>query len=525
MRTLYRNGSIWTLDSGAPQTEAFVVEAGRFLAVGAASDCEPLCGVGTRVVDLGGRLVIPGLIDAHVHFSWFSFGLVMVSLEGITSLAIALERLRDHALTTPKGSWIRAHGFDPNVWERWPTRYDLDAVLPDHPVLVNSKDCHSLWVNSLALTVSGITSNTVNPAGGQIWRDQHGVPTGILQETATDLVTGMLPPPTHEEYVAALRLGLRQAASVGVTSAHDMDPADCFRALQTLHGRGELSVRFFKQIPESIFESVIASGLMTGYGNEWLRVGCLKLFSDGALGSQTAHTLDPYVGRPDYRGLPTHTPQELNALVARAVQHDVAVAIHAIGDAANRHVLDAFEHVAAESRRRGLRHRIEHAQLLTDEDLPRFAALDLIASIQPSHAPSDRYLAEQHWGDRSRLAYAFRSLKSAGARLVMGSDVPVEPLDPLAGIHAAVWRKRMSEPDSAPWHPEQRLTVEEAVRGFTLDAAYASGEEHLKGSIQPGKLADFVVLTHDIRMGDEESLRTVRPQATYVGGNLVFGEP
>jgi predicted amidohydrolase YtcJ len=235
--------------------------------------------------------------------------------------------------------------------------------------------------------------------------------------------------------------------------------------------------------------------------------------------------LAPFEGRPGYRGVPTHTPGELNELIESAVAHDVAVAVHAIGDAANRVVLDAFQRVAATSRQKGLRHRIEHAQLLSEVDIPRFAALGVIASVQPSHAPSDRYIADEYWGARGRLAYAFRSLLASGARLALGSDVPVEPLDPLAGIHAAVWRKRVSEPGSAPWYPEQRLTLAEALRGFTLDAAYASGEEQIKGSITPGKLADFVVLTHDITGGDtdEEVLRTVRPQATVVGGQLVFG--
>ncbi|HYF79334.1 MAG TPA: amidohydrolase family protein, partial [Symbiobacteriaceae bacterium] len=288
--------------------------------------------------------------------------------------------------------------------------------------------------------------------------------------------------------------------------------------------RGELTVRFLKSIPEHAMEHAIGAGLRTGFGNEWLRVGGIKIFTDGSLGSQTAYMLDGYEDRPDYTGVATHTPESVAEVIRKAVAGNFSVLVHAIGDAANRMVLDAFEEVEEESRRRGLRHRIEHAQLLEEDDVERFAQLGVIASVQPSHAPSDRYIADKFWGDRARLAYAFRSLLQSGARLAMGSDVPVEPLDPLAGIHAAVWRKRLDEPDSQPWYPEQRLTVNEALHGFTMGAAYASGEEAVKGSISPGKLADFVVLTHDISTGAEEALRAARPRATVVGGRLVYGE-
>lgn len=512
------------MDPQQPQAEAFVTEGARILAVGARRELEGLVGAGDRVRNLGGRMVVPGLIDAHVHFSWFSFNLIDISLDGVASLDEALALVRDQAARTPGGVWVRGHGFNANLWERWPTRKDLDMVAPCHPVVLSNKDGHSMWVNSLALREAGVTADTRTPAGGHIARDEHGEPTGILQETAAELIWSVVPDRTQEEYVEALRLGQREANKVGITGVHDMDGVDCFRALQAMQAAGDLTVRFYKQVPESAFSAAIGAGLTTGFGNDWVRLGCLKLFADGSLGSQTAHLLAPYEGRPGYVGVPTHTPEELNDLIARAVRHDMAVAVHAIGDAANRVVLNAFERVYEQSRQKGLRHRIEHAQLVTDEDLVRFSALDLIASVQPSHAPSDRYIADKHWGARSRLAYAFRSLLDQGVPLALGSDVPVEPLDPLAGIHAAVWRKRLDEPDSAPWYPEQRLTVAEALHGFTLGAAYASGEEQSKGSITPGKLADFVVLTQDISSGDEEVLATVRSQATVVGGRLVLGE-
>jgi len=511
------------MDPANPQVEAFVVDDGRILAAGTASAIDGLLGPGDRTVDLRGQMVVPGLIDAHVHFSWFSFNLMEINLDGVATLEEALALVRDRASRTPGGGWVRGHGFNANVWERWPTAKDLDMVAPLHRVVLSSKDGHSLWANSLVMAEAGVTPGTEVPVGGEFTRDDHGNPTGIFKENATDLIWPVVPRYSQREYLEALRLGIRHAHQMGVTGVHDMDATDCFRALQTLQGQGDLSLRVYKQVPEPAMRAAAEAGLATGFGNEWLRVGCVKVFADGSLGSQTAHMLEPFEGRPGYLGVPTHTPEELAEVVATAVGHNMAVAIHAIGDAANRTVLDAIETAVELSRRKGLRHRIEHAQLLTDLDVPRFAQLGVIASVQPSHAQSDRYVADKHWGSRSRLAYPFRTLLRSGARLAFGSDVPVEPLDPLAGIHAAVWRKRPNEPDSESWYPAERLSVQEAIYGFTMGAAYASGEEHLKGSITAGKLADFVVLTQDISGGGEESLRSVRAAATVVGGNLVHG--
>jgi predicted amidohydrolase YtcJ len=526
VRTLYQNGRVLTVDPACPEAEAFVVDGERFAGIGSRNDLAGLLGPGDRTVDLGGRTVVPGLIDAHVHFSWFSYLLGDVNLDGVDSLEAALAQVRDRMARTPGGGWIRGHGFNANLWERWPTARDLDMVAPCHPVVLTSKDGHSLWCNSLVLRMAGVTAATEDLPGGQILRDEHGAPAGIFQENASDLIWPVVPERTNEEMMAALRQGIVYAHGMGVTGVHCMDGVDCFRGLQGLQARGELNLRVFKSIPQQALDGALAAGLATGYGDEWLRVGNLKLFSDGSLGSQTAYMLDSFEGRPGYLGVPTQSPESLRVLIGKAVAGNISVAVHAIGDAANRMVLDALAEVAEPSRRQGLRHRIEHAQLLTEADIPRFADLGVIASVQPSHAPSDRYVADKFWGERSQLAYAFRDLLASGARLAFGSDVPVEPLDPLAGIHAAVWRKRVNEPESASWYPEQRLTVAEALHGLTLGAAYASGEERLKGSITAGKLADFVVLSHDISGGDsdENVLRAVRAEATVVGGRLVFGE-
>lgn len=508
---------------GMPFAEALVVQDERILAAGRLADMSLLTGPDDVRIDLGGHMVIPGLTDSHTHFAAFSFGLTDVNLDGVASLEAALERVRQRAAEgLPEGAWLRGQGFNANTWDRRPTRWDLDRVAPDRPVILVSKDMHSAWVNSVALQQAGITAATADPAGGRIVRDEHGEPTGILQERAQGLVGEILPERTPDEWREALLKGIAHAHARGVVGVHNMDGIDSFRAFQRMHHKGGLAFRVYQQIPEGMLDWAIDVGLSTGYGNASLRVGGVKIFADGSLGSQTAHMLEPFTGGDC--GVPVHTAAELHALISRAVLHDLSVAVHAIGDQANQTVLDVLAEVAPESQQRGLRHRIEHAQLLTATDLPRFAQLGVTASVQPSHAPSDRYIADRYWGERCSYAYAFKSLLASGAHLAFGSDVPVEPLDPLAGIYAAVWRKRLDEPESAPWYPEQRLTVAEALSGFTMGAAMASCEESIKGSLAPGKLADLVVLDRDISRGDEESLRAVRVVATVIGGRRVYGE-
>lgn len=521
-KLLLYNGAFWTLDQALPEADALVICRDRILAVGTRSDLEGLLAPGDRHIDLGGRRVLPGLIDAHTHFAWFCFMLDRVQLDGIESRHKALARVGDAAAKAAPGTWLLGGGWNANLWDRLPDRTDLDAVSPNNPVALDSKDGHSLWVNSLALSMAGITVAAPDPAGGKIERNPHGEPTGILRENATRSVVDAIPNPSPDDYRAALRRGTAYAHSRGVTGIHDCEDALAFRAFQDLERSGELALRVFMMIPEKNLAEAIKAGLTTGFGNDLLRVGCIKVFGDGALGSQTAWLLQPYEGRPGYCGIATHTPQELREIIGEATRHNLAVALHAIGDRTNREALDAFEASWPESRARGLRHRIEHAQFIHPDDIPRFAALEVIASAQPSHAPSDRYLADRHWGSRARYAYPFRSLKRSGARLAFGSDVPVEALDPLKGMYAAVTRKREDEPESQPWYPEESLTVQEAIHGFTLGAAYASGEERSKGSLAPGKLADLVILDRDILTGPPEALLEVSVEATVVGGRLVY---
>lgn len=521
MKTLFVNGRVYTLDPGKPEVTAIAVSGGRITAVGRNQEILDLKGPGDEVIDLEGRAALPGFTDSHAHFLSFCERFEEVDLEGAASLEEALRRVREGAAAAPAAAWITGGGWNKNLWGGFPTRLDLDRVVPARPVALSSKDGHALWVNSKALAAAGVTGETADPPNGAIQRGADGEPTGILFEFAQELVYRHVPPRTPEDNARLLRRGIREAHARGLVGVHCPEGAASFRAFQDLRAAGELDFRVFMMIPAEELQAAAAVGLRTGFGDEFLRVGAIKAFADGALGPQTACMIADYEGRPGYRGIPTTTPEAMRELVASATRAGLSMAVHAIGDLANRLVLDAYEAVAGESRARGLRHRIEHAQLLHPDDLPRFAALGVIASVQPIHATSDRYIADRHWGARARLAYAFRSLLNSGARLCFGSDAPVESIDPLKGIYAAVTRKREDEPASEPWYPKERLSVEEAVRGYTDWAAYASYEERRRGTLSPGKLADLVVLSRDIFREPPEVIPETRVLMTVVGGKVV----
>jgi predicted amidohydrolase YtcJ len=506
----------------------------RILDVGDSATLRDLLRPGGRAVDLGGRAVVPGLIDAHVHFGWHSLAVYQnrVDLDNVPSREEALARVAAAAAQTPPGRWIQGAGWNKNLWPgaSFPTAADLDAVAPHHPVALADKSHHALWANSPALQVAGISAATSSPEGGEILRDAAGQPTGILLETASDLVLQAIPQPDVAEMAAALRRGIVQAQALGLTGVHDPGHATVLGALQVLRAEGQLGLRATVHIPGEDLEAAIHLGLRSGLGDVHLRIGGVKIFADGALGPQTAHMLSPFEGTADNRGIPTHRAAELAALVRRAHAAGLSVAVHAIGDAANRAVLDAIEGaqvVAAlgpgTAGRPILPDRIEHVQLLHADDVPRLAALGVVASMQPIHATSDMEMAERYWGARCALAYAWKSVLEAGGELAFGSDCSVETLDPLAGIHAAVTRRRSDgSPGPQGWIPAQRLTVTEAVRAYTLGAARASGEAHLKGSLTPGKLADVVVLSHDIFQVDPMQILDARVEMTVLDGRIVY---
>ena len=530
--TLFTSGRFYTQDPARPQVEALAVSSGRIVALGSTSELVATFSTFTRV-DLGGGPVLPGFVDSHIHLAGYGMSLRRVNLGDAHSLAEAVERVRTAVQRETPGSWIRGRGWDKNLWpeDRFPTKADLDPISPHHPVALSSKDGHLLWVNSAALRKAGIDRRTPDPRGGEITRDAPGEPTGILKELAKELVWKAVPPASPEVIEQGIRdatTALHRYGIVGVhsfvgTEAYEGPPT--FAALQRLHGRGELKLRVWMTIPVNALDLVAGSGLRTGFGNDWVRVGPLKIFADGTLGSQTASMLGPFDGQLQNTGIAIFTREQLTDFVGRAVAAGLWCAIHAIGDRANRWALDAYEAHHTDSQRIGARHRIEHVQLLHPDDLPRLARLGITASMQPIHCTSDRDIAERYWGRRSRYAYAWRSLLDAGTVLAFGSDAPVETPDVFQGIYAAVTRLRSAEPDVPAWYPEEALSVAEAVRAYTVGAAFASGEEAKRGTLGEGRWANFVVLDRDIlRVPPAEILHT-RVVATVIGGEVVYAAP
>jgi predicted amidohydrolase YtcJ len=515
------------MDRARPRVRAAAIAGNRIVAVGEDAPIRGLLAPGGAAADLGGRTVVPGFTDSHIHFVAYALSLTRLDLSGVRSKAEVLRRTAERARVAKPGEWLLGRGWDRNLWDdpRFPAREELDSAAPHNPVALDSKDGHCLWVNSAALAKAGITTLTPSPAGGEIERRPGtGEPTGILKETAKHLVKKAIGTPSLDSVRSALITATAHAHRAGLTGIHDCEDALSFAAFQELWKNGELGLRTLLHIPAANLEHAIALGLRTGFGNGHLRVGGVKIFADGALGSRTAAMLAPYEDEPLNTGVVVTPMEEMRELVSKACRAGISVAVHAIGDRANRDVLDVLE----QSRRGGegadLRHRIEHAQLLCPNDIPRLAQLGVVASMQPLHATSDMEMARLHWGEeRLRGAYAWRSLLDAGAVLAFGSDCPIETLDPFAGIHAAVTRRRADgSPGPEGWRPEECITVEEAVRAYTMGAAHASGEEREKGSIAPGKLADMVVLSHDIFTVAPAAILETTVVATILDGRLVY---
>ncbi len=531
------NGDIHTMDQQVPRARALAVAGNRVLATGDDAAMRGLLGPGGRAQDLAGRTVLPGLIDSHLHFLSYGLSLRQIDLAGVPSLVSALARVAERAAVTAPGIWLQGRGWDNTLWQdqSYPAAAHLDRVAPDHPVFLKRKCGHIAWANTRALALAGIGATTPDPEGGEIERDPTtGQPTGILKERAADLILSRIGEPSPAEAESALRAAMTGALRAGLTSVHSMEGPDALRACQRLATAGELRVRVLMQVPEPNLEAAVALGLRSGFGDNWLRIGGVKLFADGSLGGRTALMLQPY-DDSEQCGIAVTGADELRALVSRAARAGLACFVHAIGDGANRSVLDAIEATrqieieaglvppSGEGRGR-LRHRIEHVQVLHPADIPRLARLDVVASMQPIHCTQDMLMAEPRWGSRCAGAYAWRSLLDAGAALAFGSDAPVEDLNVMKGIQAAVTRRR---PDGYPgptgWYGEQRLTVAEAVRAYTTGGAYAGGEEAVKGRLAPGLLADLVVLDEDIFAIDPLAIGRVAVAATMVDGKVEYG--
>jgi predicted amidohydrolase YtcJ len=523
---LLRGGTIYTMHPTAPRARTLAVANGTILAC-SDGPLDELEGRGTRVIDLAGRAVVPGFVDAHIHFGHFALGRRQVDLDGAASLEDGLALLREASGRLEAGAWLHGRGWDRNRWGRLPTATELDDAVGQRPAALSSHDGHSLWLSSTALQRVGIRRETPDPPGGVIERDEGGHPTGVLFENAQDLARRRIPEPSHDELRGAIRAALPLAAAAGLTGIHNLEDRRSRNAFEALDAAGELSLRVYHGIARSELREARERGLRTGAGNDRVRTGPVKLFSDGALGSRTAHLLEPYEGRADgYRGVPTMQPGEIADHMRLAADAELDVAVHAIGDAAVRTVLDAFEQTRTTCPALGQRMlRIEHAQLVHPDDVPRFARLGVVASMQPIHATADWRAADAHWGRRARHGYAWRNLLQAGTVLAFGTDAPVERLEPLKNLYAATTR---IDPEGQPdggWYPEQRLTLQEAVRAYTFGSAIAERASSRRGTLAPGKDADFVVLSPDPFGLPVEALLDTRVELTVVGGRLVFGAP
>jgi len=556
----------------AGTAEAIAIRDGRFVAVGSRGGAWSAVGSDAPRVDLGGRIVLPGLIDAHVHWGKVALARRRLQLAPEMALDEVLARVRAAAAAQPRGTWIVGRGWDHSGWGRWPAAADLDAAAPGHPVRLTRKDGHADWLSSAALAAAGISAETPDPPGGQIQRfgglgvasdvdvpgsgvargpdfvgsmdvargsdvpggtDRPGradrTPTGILLENALELVARVVPHPGAGERRAALIESWPDAWRHGLVAVHDMGfhAMQLYDDLAALREEGRLGLRVVWYVMDDALDEAVGRGMTSGHGDAWLAVGGLKLFLDGTLGSQTADMIAPFEGQPGNRGIATMDFETFCDLAARAADAGLATAVHCIGDGANRKALDGFALVRrTRSQAVGrLRHRIEHAQIVAREDFGRFAALGVVASMQPIHATVDMPVADRYWGPRTDRAYAWRSVLASGARLAFGSDAPIETHDVMAGLHAAVTRQDAGGLPAGGWHPEQRLTVAEALAAYTLGAAWAGGQEAHLGSIEAGKSADLVVVDRDPFAVPPAELRDVRVLGTMIEGAWVWQAP
>ena len=536
--TLFHGGRIH-VKSGV-SAEALLARDGRVAAVGRTSDLARDAGSAERV-DLRGGLMTPGWFDAHVHFMWWGFQMAEIDLRDTTMIDEALEVIGRRARELAPGEWLTGGRFDKNKWGRWPIAADLDRVTGDRPTVMRSRDGHSRWLNTAALRAARIGRDTVVPEGGAIFRDSSGAPTGVLQERANELADRAVPPATEADCDAAILRAQDEALKRGVTGVESLEQASSYAALRRARERGALHIRALMGIPHRSlalslpttgtppqirdtaafdFEAALGKGMRTGQGDEWLQLGHVKFFADGALGSQTAALEEPYEGTDD-RGILTFDPLELRTDVARAAAGGLAVAIHAIGDRAVHVALDAIAPTRMTSPE--LRQRLEHVQLVREEDLGRFGSLRVIASMQPIHCTSDRDLADRYWGpNRTPRAYPWRTLLERGATLAFGSDAPVEPIDPLLGIHAAVTRRRRGDRDA--WFPEQRLTVDEAIHGYTAGAAYSTGREREWGTLEVGMRCDATVVDRDLARLKENELLEAKVTGAITDGVVRYAD-
>jgi predicted amidohydrolase YtcJ len=510
--------------------DALLIDHGKVVATGSKAELLPRTGK-ARIEDGHGRTLLPGLIDAHGHVMDLGYMKTMLDLTPTTSLGQALASIKAFAGQHPDAAWVRGTGWNHVIWKlgRFPNASELDAVVPDRPTWLVRVDGHAGWANSAAMKLAGITRDTRDPAGGRIERDAQGNPTGVFVDGAQSLIEDHIPAPNEKQREAAIDAALAEMRSVGMTGVDDagidLPTYELYRRYADAH---RLTTRIYAMIRNTgnDFDTISKNGPLLGYGDDFLTVHAVKLFSDGALGSRGAAMLAPYSDDPHNRGLLFHSPTELTAMIGKALVKGYQVNIHAIGDRANREVLDSFAAAYKLHGGENLRNRVEHAQIVEPSDIPRFVQLKLIASMQPTHATSDMNMAEDRVGHkRLEGAYAWRTFLDQGTVIAGGSDFPVESPNPFYGLHAAITRQDHHDQPPGGWYPQQAMTRVEAFRAFTLNAAWAAHEEQTMGSLEPGKWADFIVIDRDIFSIPSKDIWSTKVLQTWVGGKQVYAAP
>jgi hypothetical protein len=550
---ILRNARIYTVDPTRPWAEAVACARGRIVAVGRNDEVMDLAGPDTRIIDAGGRLVLPGLTDAHVHFLQYAIRRHEVSLFGVGDFDEVRRRVRQAVDDAGSGKWVQGWGWDENLWEAEPDRVYLDDIAPHTPVALARMDMHTWWVNSAALRRAGITRQTADPPESRIERDATGEPTGILREwNAIRLVQQHIPDPDADTLQEWLRDAMAEAHQLGLTAIHDQrvksEGRMTFRLFQALRRRDQLNLRVQMNIAAEYLPEAATLGLQPGFGDDRLWIGHVKAFADGSMGSQTALMLEPFEGDPHNRGVAVTPADELWELAVRAEEAGFSLSVHAIGDLAVRNVLDVLSEfqpdepssvppnepdgryekgASARSNVSGvsspLPHRIEHVQVVHPDDLARLNRHSIVASMQPVHLLTDWPTADRVWGRRARYAYAFRSLLDHGTYLAFGSDAPVAPLNPMLGIYAAVARQDEQGEPEAGWYPQERISVAEAILGYTMGPAYVAGKQHVQGSITPGKWADIIVLSRNIFDIPPAEIAETEVEMTIFDGKVYAG--
>lgn len=522
---ILHNAKIFTGGIHPKFSEALAIEDCKIIAIGSNEDVLSLANRNTSIRNLNGKTILPGLTDSHIHLLHTAKSLSMVNCETDNVDELKM-RVSEKVKETDPGKWILGHGWNQNLWVRgFDELQSLHQISANHPILLTAKSLHACWANNTALQIAGIDTQTIDPSGGVIGRNEDNSPNGLFFENAMELILKVIPPPSKTEIMQSLTLTQEELWKFGITSVHDFDGVDCFQALQKLDQDGQLKIRAVKSIPFSIFEELIQTGIQTGFGSDFLRIGSVKLFSDGALGPQTAAMLSPYENDANNFGMLLLTKDEIIEIGKKATSNGLSLAIHAIGDKANREVIDAYSEIYAFGKLNNLprqNHRIEHVQILHEDDIPRLAKNNITASMQPIHLISDMNTADHLWGSRSRFAYAFNSLFQHGSNPIFGSDAPVESFNPFNGIYAAVTRQKLDQTPEQGWYPQEKIDLISSINAYTINPPMVAKWDDQIGSLEIGKLADMIVLPTDLFTISPNKINDIVPVGTMVGGDLVY---